>query len=70
MGIPYTGSGILASAMGMNKIISKTVFKAYGLRVGPFVVVAAGDAGAIESAQREIGFPWLSSRAPKARVSG
>ena len=39
MGVPYTGSGILASAMGMNKIISKTVFKAYGLHVGPFMVV-------------------------------
>src|SRR5512147_1417339 len=33
MGIPYTGSGILASAMGMNKIVSKTIFRAYGLTV-------------------------------------
>ena len=38
-GIPYTGSGILASAMGMNKVISKMVFKNHGLLVGPYLVV-------------------------------
>jgi D-alanine-D-alanine ligase len=59
MGIPYTGSGILASAMGMNKIISKTVFKAYGLQVGPFAVVTAEDRDAIEHAKHELGFPLV-----------
>ncbi len=38
-GIPCTGSGILASAMGMNKIISKLVFRNHGLLVGPYLVV-------------------------------
>ncbi len=38
-GIPCTGSGILASAMGMNKIISKLVFRNAGLLVGPYLVV-------------------------------
>jgi D-alanine-D-alanine ligase len=59
MGIPYTGSGILASAMGMNKIISKAVFKAYGLHVGPFMVVSAGDKGSLTTAQSKIGFPLV-----------
>jgi len=58
-GIPYTGSGILASAMGMNKIISKTVFKAYGLHVGPFMVVSAGDKESLKAAQDTIGFPLV-----------
>ena len=40
-GIPYTGSGILASAMGMNKIISKLVLKNHGLLVGPYMVIEA-----------------------------
>jgi len=40
-GIPCTGSGILASAMGMNKIISKMVFKNHGLLVGPYMVIGA-----------------------------
>jgi len=59
MGISYTGSGILASAMGMNKIISKTVFKAYGLQVGPFAVISAEDGNAVEHAKHEIGFPLV-----------
>ena len=59
MGIPYTGSGILASAMGMNKIISKTVFKAYGLHVGPFMVVSVGDKEPLTTAQMELGFPLV-----------
>jgi len=59
LGIPYTGSGILASAMGMNKIISKTVFKAYGLHVGPFMVVSVGDKEPLTTAQMELGFPLV-----------
>ena len=59
LGIPGTGSGILASAMGMNKIISKTVFKAYGLHVGPFMVVSVGDKEPLTTAQMELGFPLV-----------
>mgnify|MGYP002260423101 CR=1 FL=1 len=33
MGIPYTGSGVLASALGMDKTVSKAMFKALGLAV-------------------------------------
>jgi D-alanine-D-alanine ligase len=40
-GIPYTGSGILASAVGMNKILSKLLFKAHNLLVGPYLVLDA-----------------------------
>ena len=47
MGIPCTGSGILASAMGMNKIVSKTLFKSYGLQIGPYLVISRGDRGAL-----------------------
>ncbi len=38
-GIPYTGSGIAASAIGMNKLRTKAVFKAAGLQVLPYVAV-------------------------------
>ncbi|MBI4208706.1 MAG: D-alanine--D-alanine ligase [Deltaproteobacteria bacterium] len=31
--IPYTGSGVLASALGMNKIASRRIFEQAGLRV-------------------------------------
>ncbi|MEK7130892.1 MAG: D-alanine--D-alanine ligase [Patescibacteria group bacterium] len=32
-GVPYTGSGVLASAVGMNKILARNAFKNVGLRV-------------------------------------
>ncbi|MFZ3209349.1 MAG: D-alanine--D-alanine ligase [Geobacteraceae bacterium] len=42
MGIPYTGSGILASAMAMNKIFSKQLFQSSGLMVPPYLVLQRG----------------------------
>jgi len=33
MGIPYTGSGVLASALGMDKVFSKLLFREHGLKV-------------------------------------
>ncbi|HYS42915.1 MAG TPA: D-alanine--D-alanine ligase [Geobacteraceae bacterium] len=43
MGIPYTGSGVMASALAMNKIFAKTVFQANGLTVAPYRVVRRGE---------------------------
>ncbi|VFP84313.1 D-alanine--D-alanine ligase B [Candidatus Erwinia haradaeae] len=37
--IPYTGSGILASAISMDKLRSKYIWKGYGLPVAPFVAL-------------------------------
>lgn len=37
MGIPYTGSGVLASAVAMNKAASKNIFKANNIPVLPSV---------------------------------
>ena len=59
IGIPCTGSGILASAMGMNKIVSKTIFKSFGLNVGPFVVVAKGTRKDAAAAAASIGYPLV-----------
>ncbi len=39
MGIPYTGSGVLASALAMNKIFAKQVFQASGLKVADYQVL-------------------------------
>ncbi len=57
MGIPYTGSGVLASALGMNKTISKQVFRSRGLLVGPYEVVYAGDARNIEAVIEQLTYP-------------
>lgn len=37
--IPYVGCGVLASALGMDKALSKQIFKSVGLSVGPYVVL-------------------------------
>ncbi|HYA31681.1 MAG TPA: D-alanine--D-alanine ligase, partial [Thermodesulfovibrionales bacterium] len=39
LGIPYTGSGVLASALAMDKEVSKKVFLSQGIPVPPFLTV-------------------------------
>lgn len=39
LGIPYTGSGVLASACGMNKFISKKIFIASGIPTPPGIMI-------------------------------
>ncbi len=41
--VAYVGCGVLASAVGMDKALSKTVFRAAGLRVPDWVVVRRRD---------------------------
>lgn len=38
LGIPYTGSGVLASALALNKVQAKKVFKFHGLPIPEFQV--------------------------------
>ncbi len=54
---PYTGSGILASALAMDKVLSKHLFKAAGIGTPEYMVIeAAGDA---KLAADEFGFPLV-----------
>jgi len=41
-GIPYTGSGVLASALAMDKVFAKKIFAASGLTITPYVVFKKG----------------------------
>jgi len=43
MGIPYTGSGVLASALAMHKLYSKLAFSAAGLTITPYRAVRKGE---------------------------
>src|SRR5205823_14539023 len=45
LGVPYTGSGVLASALAMDKVMAKRVLAAAGLDV-PRGAVVRGTAGA------------------------
>ncbi len=60
-GIRYVGSGVLASAVGMDKHYMKIVFAAAGLPITPYVVVKPreweDDRGAVREAVASLGYP-------------
>lgn len=62
--IPYTGSGVLASAVGMNKLYSKKIFSAAGLNVLPYVAIDRKDYeadayAALKPLNDNIGYPVI-----------
>ncbi|WP_031106936.1 D-alanine--D-alanine ligase family protein [Streptomyces sp. NRRL S-146] len=52
-GVPYVGSGVLASAVGQDKEYMKRVFTSFGLKVGPYVVVRPREWEQNQAAARE-----------------
>jgi D-alanine-D-alanine ligase len=55
-GVPYVGSGVLGSAVAMDKEFAKKLLRAEGLPVGPYAVVRPG--GTLGEADRErLGLP-------------
>ena len=60
MSIPYTGSGVLASALAMDKEASKKVFLYHGIPVPPFVVIHKTTSG-VELGTSDAAFdmPWV-----------
>jgi D-alanine-D-alanine ligase len=57
MDIPYTGSGVLASALGMDKVFSKLLFREHGLKVIEYRVFPHGEAARISVADLPFGLP-------------
>ncbi len=61
-GIPYVGAGVIGSAIGMDKIVTKLIWQEAGLPVLPFVALRrheyiAGREKALRSAARSLGYP-------------
>ena len=56
-GVPYTGSGVLASALAMDKIRSKHLFEAAGIP-SPQYAVIRHEADAVLAAE-QLGFPMI-----------
>ena len=55
MGIPYTGSGVMASALGMDKWRTKLLWRSVGLAIPEFVMLDANsDFSAVE---KQLGLP-------------
>lgn len=55
IGMPYTGSGVLGSALAMDKHMTKLVWRASGIPTPEYRVVTSEDA--LFSAAREVGLP-------------
>ena len=68
MGIPYTGSGVMASAVGMDKWRTKLLWQAVGLPVPDFVMLdASSDFSAVE---RRLGLPLFVKPASEGSSIG
>lgn len=57
MFIPYTGSGVLASAVGMDKVFSKQVFVACGIPTPEYRSFASADAALAEAERLPFNYP-------------
>ncbi len=57
--IPYQGSGVLGSALAMNKLVSKQLYEKAGLPVPPYVVVHKGSQGEADSIEQRLGLPLV-----------
>ena len=63
-GIPFTGSGVAASALGMDKILMKKIFERNGLPVLPYVSFTAAEYrdglfSVVERIKEELRFPMI-----------
>lgn len=59
MGVPYTGSGVLASALAMNKGFAKKLFRQHNLATPAGYVVGIGELDAVEEFHCDLGFPCV-----------
>ncbi|WP_413675634.1 D-alanine--D-alanine ligase [Massilia cellulosiltytica] len=59
LGIPYTGSGVMASSVGMDKVTTKIVWLAAGVPTPRYVTIAAGANVDTDAIVAELGLPLI-----------
>jgi D-alanine-D-alanine ligase len=59
LGIPYQGSGVLGSAIAMNKLVSKQLYEKFGIPVPPYLALARHDRLDPEAISQRLGFPLV-----------
>jgi D-alanine-D-alanine ligase len=57
MGIPYTGSGVLASALAMDKLKAKELFRLHNVPTPPYYLASSADLPALAEVHGSFGFP-------------
>ena len=59
MGIPYTGAGVLASALALNRGFSKKLFRTHNIATAPGYTVSAERLHELETLHGDLGFPCV-----------
>ena len=59
LNIPYQGSGVLGSAIAMNKVISKHLYQKHGLPIPEYIIAKKGDTIDLEDCKQRIGLPMV-----------
>src|SRR6202034_1383612 len=59
LGVPYTGSGVLASALAMDKLKAKEMFRLHNVPTPPYYVVAADEIDGLGELHGSFGFPAI-----------
>jgi D-alanine-D-alanine ligase len=59
MGVPYTGSGVLASALAMDKLKAKEMFRLHNVPTPAYYVAARDDLDDLEEVHGSFGFPTI-----------
>ncbi|MDO5073346.1 D-alanine--D-alanine ligase [Neisseria animaloris] len=68
LGIPYTGSGVMASAVGMDKYRCKLIWQAVGLPVPEFAILHENTD--FEAVERQLGLPMFVKPAAEGSSVG
>ena len=69
LGIPYTGSGVTASAICIDKVTTKMLFERVGIPTPSYFVIEAGVdvAAVVAQAEKKFGYPMIAK--PRAEGS-
>ncbi len=70
LGIPYTGSGVLASALAMNKIMAKKIFEQEGIPTPKWIALREHEPTDPESLLERIGLPCIVKPACEGSTIG
>lgn len=68
IGLPYTGSGVTASAIAMDKLVSKTIWKESGLPTPQYLQIH--DSSDLPEVVAELGYPFVIKPATEGSSVG
>lgn len=70
VGIPYVGSGVLASASAMDKVVAKSIFTKYGLPVAPDMVITKMGSLSVKDIIDKVGYDVVVKPAGEGSAIG